>query len=202
MKIIPNQIDEHLYMLELAETSSHPVLNMLSQKNIEWELTEFDQGFRDNRYIGDFIPTNKELPLLQYYRQFRQPEFKEQIISLMTSNDLFVSMHNHSKEQLLECTELNLSYYMVSADFGFGGRHIDYPINSILALGLIYFDNQESNTRGTMFESWNGNYGIMIPSGNQKGWLVINSEKSFHQICNFGDNRYGLKFWLTLKRQT
>ena len=67
MKIIPNQIDKHLYMLELAETSVDPnhIKNLLGREDIPWNL-----NYSDNNYIGDFLPTNKSSDLYQYWNQF------------------------------------------------------------------------------------------------------------------------------------
>ena len=95
---------------------------------------------------------------------------------------------------------LRSSYYVVSEDYKFGDRHVDQPIEQIIVLGLIYFDpaGDDPFMRGTVFNSWDRATGIVVPSGHEQGWLLINSDKSYHRICNFGPKRYGIKFWVNV----
>jgi len=196
MKIIPNQIDKHLYMLELAETSvdaSH-IKNKLEQENTPWNLHH-----SNNNYIGDFLPTDKLSDLYQYWNQFFSQDFKQQLFSLLVSNEVFVKQHpTYTVDWLMKNTKMTSNFYVVSENYKFGGAHVDEPINQIIALGLIYFDSENSLTRGTVFDNWESTHGVVVPSGFEKGWLLINSDKSYHQICNFGHKRYGIKFWVNV----
>jgi hypothetical protein len=196
MKIIPNQIDKHLYMLELAETSvdaSH-IKNKLEQENTPWNLHH-----SNNNYIGDFLPTDKLSDLYQYWNQFFSRDFKQQLFSLLVSNEVFVKQHpTYTVDWLMKNTKMTSNFYVVSENYKFGGAHVDEPINQIIALGLIYFDSENSLTRGTVFDNWESTHGVVVPSGFEKGWLLINSDKSYHQICNFGPKRYGIKFWVNV----
>ena len=62
MKINPNQIDKHLYMIELEETSvdPHHIKNLLQQESTPWNL-----NYSGNNYIGDFLPNDKSSDLYQ-----------------------------------------------------------------------------------------------------------------------------------------
>jgi len=198
MKIIPNQIDKHLYQISLTETlnNSANIQNLLGQENIPW-ITNYNE---DN-YIGDFTPRNKLSELFQYRQQFLSPDFKQQLFSLLVSNEIFVQQHpTYTVDWLMKNTKMTSNFYVVSENYKFGGAHVDEPINQIITLGLIYFDHPSdySLLRGTLFENWERTHGIVVPSGFEKGWLLINSEKSYHQICNFGPKRYGVKFWVNV----
>ena len=196
MKIIPNQIDKHLYMIELEETSvdPHHIKNLLQQESTPWNL-----NYSGNNYIGDFLPNDKSSDLYQYWNQFFSQDFKQHLFSLLLSNEIFVEQHpTYTVDWLMKKGVLHSNYYVVSENYKFGDRHVDQPTEQIIVLGLVYFDSANSVMRGTVFDNWEGTHGIVVPTGSEKGWLLINSDKSHHQICNFGPKRYGIKFWVNV----
>ena len=196
MKINSNQIDKHLYMLELAETlnESGNIKNLLEQENVFWAMNQ-----SEGNYIGDFIPGDRSSFLFKYRQQFLSQDFKQQLFSLLVSNEIFVEQHPlYTVDWLMKNTKMSSNFYVVSENYKFGGKHIDEPVDQIIALGLVYFDSKDDDSlfRGTLFENWENTHGVIVPSGYEQGWLLINSNKSYHEICNFGPKRYGIKFWV------
>jgi len=196
MKITSNQIDKHLYTIELQDTPEYSgsILHEL-EKETRWTLHENSDG----SYIGDFVPTDTDTNLFKYRDNILSDNFKYQLYSLLTSNDVFIDRHpTYTVDFLMDNAKLFSQYYVVSEDHKLGGQHVDEPINQIIALGLVYFMYEDNPLKGTLIRNWNDTHNIIVPTGYEKGWLLINSDKSKHQICNFGLKRYGIKFWVNV----
>jgi hypothetical protein len=72
--------------------------------------------------------------------EFLAPNIKEQLCEILSSNELFVSLHKEkNKIWLMNNTNFSCGYYMVFAEHGLDGPHVDEPVDKTLALGLIYF---------------------------------------------------------------
>lgn len=204
MDLRANKIDEHLYTLSLSNSKFDVIRIRQLLKGLD--ESEWRKSYeRDNiRYIADYLPKNTpESPLPDYklnawnYRQ-ELIDLKEKLIDLLLVNDVFLSkkLRGQNKTEIMEKTILNSNYYCVGENFTMGRMHADEPIDDMLAHGLIYFLDDDFPQQSTIFRSWDDSHNIVIRTGWEKGWMVVAHEKSLHAITNYGEARYGIKFWL------
>jgi hypothetical protein len=198
MNIAHTQIDHHLYEIKLQQTPnfSQDILPLLEQ-HASWTIHESKApDGSPPRRIGDF--ENQHNLLDKYESEFVKSNIKEQLCEILSNNEIFVSLHKEkTKDWLMTNTNFFCSYYKVFAEYGLDNPHVDQPIGQTLALGLIYFMHENDPGRSTIFRDWSNRHNIVVNTGYQLGWWMINSPRSFHQICNTSKHdRYGLKLRL------
>jgi hypothetical protein len=202
MNVKSTQIDQHLYEIQLYDFRGpcHDILPLLEQHQ-HWKLAaKLNVVPDDPGQIGNFQHVQPHPLLLQYQNEFLA-EIKDQLFDILLSNEIFVSMHREkTKDWMLQNVNLTCNFYVVYADYGIDHTmHIDRPLDKNIALGLIYFVHETDPGRSTIFRDWNNQHNVVVTTGYQHGWLLVNGNRSLHQTCNTSKhNRYGMKFQISL----
>ena len=161
----------------------------------------------DDSYVLVLTP-NPPDDLLTCKDQFHNEKFKNQICSLLATNDIFNTCYpGWPLAKLLEATKLSADWICLPPFYTNKMIHIDRTSgdDTTLAHGLIYFFLDDDPNRSIWFVPWGQSHSgslesILrpVPSGLGRGWMVVWTENSWHQARNDTNHpKYTLKFSLT-----
>ena len=156
--------------------------------------------------LYDWQTTDTDLQ--QFCRSFNDPDIKRQLLELAAQDPIF---QDHWSRPDIDCfSEISSSYaYYVETP----ARYEDHPWHTdsknLVIQGMLYIVLDESASQGTWFtrdsavlqnENWVDL--TKVSARPWQGWLLINSDRSYHRGLNYSDvPRYCLKFGIQLNTQ-
>lgn len=222
MKIAFTPVDHHLYEISVSDPDLdwHALLDDL--KEMTWKMEPPADG---NTAMA--VYNSKQSVESQRVKKFREwfltTPVKEQLIDVLFTNQYFTnkfpalgqswdpSLYEHLTElypKLVRQRTVLASYWIMTPP-NFVNHKLHTDVHTPYAFGMIYIIPDDDPKQSTYFSysdhvinssdipSIKTAQLRRIPTGFGRGWLVLNSDQSYHKALNNTDfNRYCLKISL------